>query len=85
VRIIQNGYLDVIDAAQFGGAFAVKGCMVIKPTGYAIWEHIQAQFGPGVSKRPAMSTLISFSYHTRKFYAPGKPRLWRALHRNVRW
>jgi len=35
-------YLDVIDAAQLAEHSAVKGCMVIKPTGYAIWEHIQA-------------------------------------------
>jgi prolyl-tRNA synthetase len=35
-------YLDVIDAAQLAEHSPVKGCMVIRPTGYAIWEHIQA-------------------------------------------
>lgn len=36
-------YLDVIAAADLAEHSAVKGCMVIKPTGYAIWELIQAQ------------------------------------------
>ncbi|HNW60292.1 MAG TPA: proline--tRNA ligase [bacterium] len=36
-------YLDVVAAAELAEHAAVKGCMVIKPTGYAIWEMIQAQ------------------------------------------
>jgi prolyl-tRNA synthetase len=35
-------YLDVIDAAALAEHSAVKGCMVIKPNGYAIWENVQA-------------------------------------------
>lgn len=34
-------YLDVIAAADLAEHSAVRGCMVIKPTGYAIWENIQ--------------------------------------------
>ena len=34
-------YLDVVAAADLAEHAAVKGCMVIKPTGYAIWEMIQ--------------------------------------------
>ena len=34
-------YLDVIKAAKW--PFPVRGCMVIRPTGYAIWESIQSQ------------------------------------------
>ena len=36
-------YLDVIAAADLAEHSAVRGCMVIKPTGYALWENIQAQ------------------------------------------
>ncbi len=36
-------YLDVIAAADLAEHSAVKGCMVIKPNGYAIWEMIQGQ------------------------------------------
>ncbi|MFA5106980.1 MAG: proline--tRNA ligase [Patescibacteria group bacterium] len=34
-------YLDVIAAADLAEHSPVKGCMVIKPNGYAIWERIQ--------------------------------------------
>lgn len=34
-------YLDVIAAADLAEHAPVKGCMVIKPYGYAIWENIQ--------------------------------------------
>src|SRR5256714_798467 len=34
-------YLDVIKAAQLADYSPVKGCMVIRPEGYAIWEAIQ--------------------------------------------
>jgi prolyl-tRNA synthetase len=35
-------YLDVIKAAQLADYSPVKGCMVIRPEGYAIWEAIQS-------------------------------------------
>ena len=34
-------YLDVIEKAQLAENSSVRGCMVIKPYGYAIWENIQ--------------------------------------------
>jgi prolyl-tRNA synthetase len=34
-------YLDVIKAAQLADNSPVRGCMVIRPEGYAIWEAIQ--------------------------------------------
>jgi prolyl-tRNA synthetase len=36
-------YLDVIAAGQLADHSPVKGCMVIRPTGYAIWERMQAE------------------------------------------
>lgn len=36
-------YLDVIEAAELADYAPVKGCMVIKPYGYAIWENIQKE------------------------------------------
>ena len=35
-------YLDIIFAAKLADYAPVKGCMVIRPNGYAIWENIQA-------------------------------------------
>ncbi|GHV29159.1 proline--tRNA ligase [Synergistales bacterium] len=37
-------YLDVIRAAEMADYAPVRGCMVVRPTGYAIWEHIQSVF-----------------------------------------
>ncbi len=34
-------YLDVIDAADLAENSPVKGCMIIKPYGYALWEKTQ--------------------------------------------
>ncbi len=36
-------YLDVIKAAQLADYSPVKGCMVIRPEGFAIWESIQRE------------------------------------------
>ena len=35
-------YVDVIKAAQLADYSPVRGCMVIRPEGFAIWEAIQA-------------------------------------------
>ena len=36
-------YTDVVKKAELCDYSSVKGCMVIKPAGYAIWEQIQQQ------------------------------------------
>ena len=36
-------YTDVVKKAELCDYTSVKGCMVIKPTGYAIWENIQKE------------------------------------------
>ena len=34
-------YTDVVKKAELCDYASVKGCMVIKPAGYALWENIQ--------------------------------------------
>ena len=34
-------YQEVVKAADMAESSDVRGCMVIKPWGYAIWENIQ--------------------------------------------
>src|SRR5690349_24808193 len=34
-------YLDIVQRAQLAENSDVRGCMVIKPNGYAIWEKMQ--------------------------------------------
>ncbi len=36
-------YTDVVKKAELCDYTSVKGCMAIKPAGYAIWENIQAE------------------------------------------
>ncbi|MEO5581710.1 MAG: proline--tRNA ligase [Saprospiraceae bacterium] len=36
-------YLDIVKKAELADNSAVRGCMVIRPRGYAIWEKIQSQ------------------------------------------
>ncbi len=36
-------YTDVVKKAELTGYTSVKGCMVFKPAGYAIWENIQKE------------------------------------------
>jgi prolyl-tRNA synthetase len=35
-------YTDIVKKAELCDYSSVKGCMIIRPYGYAIWEHIQA-------------------------------------------
>lgn len=37
-------YLDVIRAAELADYAPVRGCMVVRPTGYSIWEEVQRYF-----------------------------------------
>lgn len=34
-------YLDIIKEAKLADYSPVKGCMIIRPNGYAIWEKMQ--------------------------------------------
>ena len=40
-RDYSQWYYDIIDAADLADSSAVRGCMIIKPYGYALWEKIQ--------------------------------------------
>ena len=37
-------YLDIIKVAELADYAPVRGCMVIRPTGYSLWESIQKHF-----------------------------------------
>lgn len=52
-------YQQVVKAAELAEAAAVRGCMVIKPWGYAIWENIQQ----------ALDRMIKATGH-QNFYCP---------------
>lgn len=39
-------YLEVVKRAELADYAPIKGCMVIRPNGYGIWENIMAAFDP---------------------------------------
>ncbi|MEZ3444370.1 MAG: proline--tRNA ligase [Lachnospiraceae bacterium] len=43
-------YTDVVKKAELCDYSSVKGCMIIKPAGYAIWEQIQQQLDAAFKK-----------------------------------
>ena len=64
-------YQDVIQEADLAeAAGVVKGCMVIKPHGYAIWEKMQAdldrRFKATGHKNACFPLLIPKSFITRR-------------------
>jgi len=63
-------FLDVIAAADLADYAPVKGCMVIKPYGYAIWENIQkvldAKFKETGVQNAYFPLLIPQSYLQRE-------------------
>lgn len=63
-------YLDVIDAAGLAEHSPVKGCMIIKPYGYALWELIQkdldARFKNESVQNAYFPLLIPMSFLSRE-------------------
>ena len=39
-------YNDIVLRAELADYSPVRGCMVIRPYGYALWENMQAATGP---------------------------------------
>ena len=60
-------YTDVVKKAELVDYTSVKGCMVIKPAGYAIWENIQHELDRR-SRRQEWRMYIS-PYSSRKVYS----------------
>ena len=63
-------YLDVIKAAELADYAPVRGCMVIRPTGYAIWEQIQHYMDEAYKKTGHVNAyfplLIPYSFFNKE-------------------
>jgi len=63
-------YLDVIERADLAENSPVRGCMVIKPYGYAIWENIQKELDSRIKDRGVSNAyfplLIPKSFFSRE-------------------
>ena len=63
-------YTDVVKKAELIDYSSVKGCMIIKPAGYAIWENIQKEMNARFKTRGVENAyfplLIPMSYFTKE-------------------
>ena len=55
-------YIDVVRKAELADYSPVKGCMVIRPYGYAMWEHLQRELewsvpGDGAADQGAVARV----------------------------
>ena len=64
-------YTDVVKKAELCDYTSVKGCMVIKPAGYAIWENIQQELDRRF-KETGVENVYHAHVHSGKPAAEGK-------------
>ncbi len=79
-------YTDVVKKAELIDYTSVKGCMVIKPAGYAIWELIQKQLderfkATGVEN--VYMPMFTFPCSFQRAFSRRKRIMWKGLRR--RW
>jgi prolyl-tRNA synthetase len=73
-------YNDIVVQADLADHSAVRGCMVIKPSGYAIWEKMQQTLD-----RMFKETLMLISrFLFKRFFLKQKKKTPKVLQRNVR-
>ena len=56
-------YQQVVRAAELAEPSDVRGCMVIRPWGYGIWENMQRQLDAMFHATGLASQLIGFGAH----------------------
>ena len=67
-------YLDVIRAAEMADYAPVRGCMVVRPTGYSIWEMIQKHFDDAFKETGHVNVPSTFDPKViRRGEQPGVP------------
>jgi prolyl-tRNA synthetase len=60
---------DLIIKSDLAEYSPVRGCMIIKPYGYSIWEKIQAQCSIKCLKKPGTVTPISRLLIPKSFFS----------------
>ncbi len=56
-------FQQVIKHADMAESSAVRGCMVIKPWGYGIWENIQRQLDDRIKQSGHETLIFHFLFH----------------------
>ena len=76
-------YLDVIAAAELADYAPVRGCMVIRPLGYAIWEGFQRELDRRFKALGHVNAYFPLFIRNRS--CARRPSTSRALRPNVPW
>ena len=76
-------YNDLVLKSGLAENSAVRGCMVIKPYGYAIWEKMKAELDR-MFKATGHENAY-FPLFIPKSFSAGRPITWRASPRSARW
>ena len=76
-------YNELVNKADLAENSAVRGCMVIKPYGFAIWEKMQAELDKKFRKQ-VIKMLISLFLFPKVFLKQRKKML-RVLRKSVQW
>ena len=74
-------YNDIIQNADLAENSGVRGCMVIKPYGYAIWEKMQAELDKKFKLLVIKMHISLFLYQNLIFQK--KQAMWMDLQKNV--
>ena len=64
-------YTDVVKKADLADYSQLKGCMIIRPYGYAIWELLQRQMDERFNKQ-GMKISICLCLYQKVFYKKKK-------------
>src|ERR1700734_2136717 len=74
-------YLDVIKAAQLADYSPVRGCMVIRPEGFSIWEAIQRDLDRRFKETGHVNAYFPLLF--RRASLRRRPSTWRASRWNA--
>ena len=62
-------YQDVLAKAELAEGGPVRGTIVIRPYGYAIWERMQAEIDARIKAAGTPNALLP-SFHPRELFPP---------------
>ena len=74
-------YNDIVNKADLAEISDVRGCMVIKPYGFAIWEKMKAKLDEMLKKQ--VIKMLIFLFLFQKDCLKLKKKMLRALLKNV--
>ena len=74
-------YNELVVKADLAENSAVRGCMVIKPYGYAIWEKMQAELDRMFKETGHQNAYFPFLF--QKVYLKLKKKMLKVLLKNV--